>query len=190
MNAPQALNAPQPVKLTIDDFLLLDRSGAFDRYAKTELINGVIVATNAQYSAHARVKTRMLLALAPAIRSAMPGFEVLIEVSVAMPNDSMPEPDLVVTSFVGGREPVPVGTVALVIEVSDTTFSSDLGEKAKLYAAHGVPEYWVVDIEGGVVHQLWRPDTDGYAERREVSLGEPLAAATIDALNVETNGLN
>ncbi|MEO0458859.1 MAG: Uma2 family endonuclease, partial [Cyanobacteria bacterium P01_A01_bin.114] len=34
----------------------------------------------------------------------------------------------------------------LVGEVADTTLSSDLDEKKQLYAALGVPEYWVIDV--------------------------------------------
>jgi len=36
----------------------------------------------------------------------------------------------------------------LVVETSDTTLASDLDQKKRLYAALGIPEYWVVDING------------------------------------------
>ena len=36
----------------------------------------------------------------------------------------------------------------LVGEVADTTLATDLDEKKKLYAALGVPEYWVIDVRG------------------------------------------
>lgn len=36
----------------------------------------------------------------------------------------------------------------LVGEISDTTLTSDLDEKKRLYAALAIPEYWVVDIKG------------------------------------------
>ncbi|NEO83327.1 MAG: Uma2 family endonuclease [Spirulina sp. SIO3F2] len=36
----------------------------------------------------------------------------------------------------------------LVGEISDTTLSSDLDEKKHLYAALGIPEYWVIDVVG------------------------------------------
>ncbi|MEG4342671.1 Uma2 family endonuclease [Microcoleus sp. A003_D6] len=36
----------------------------------------------------------------------------------------------------------------LVGEIADTTLASDLDEKKRLYAALGIPEYWVVDIKG------------------------------------------
>jgi len=41
----------------------------------------------------------------------------------------------------------------LLIEVSDTTLRYDLNVKARLYATHGVREYWVVDL---VAKRVWR----------------------------------
>jgi Uma2 family endonuclease len=35
----------------------------------------------------------------------------------------------------------------LVGEISDTTLASDLDEKKRLYAAMGMPEYWVIDVQ-------------------------------------------
>jgi Uma2 family endonuclease len=37
-------------------------------------------------------------------------------------------------------------TAVLVVEVSETTLAYDRGEKASLYAAAGVEDYWVVDL--------------------------------------------
>lgn len=88
-----------------------------------------------------------------------------------------------------GDGPIPLGSLALVIEVADATLDSDLGRKAALYARHGVPEYWVADVTGRVLHQLWRPEDGTYMERRLVAIGDPVAAATIPALRVETAGL-
>lgn len=36
----------------------------------------------------------------------------------------------------------------LVGEVADTTLASDLDEMKQLYAALGIPEYWVIDVQG------------------------------------------
>ncbi len=40
MNRIASFDRPQPVKLTVGQFALLDGSGAFDAYRKTELIEG------------------------------------------------------------------------------------------------------------------------------------------------------
>ena len=74
--------------------------------------------------------------------------------------------------------------------MASTTLDYDLGEKARLYAANGVPEYWVVDLPDRKVHQMSSPSADGYAEQREVALGERVAAVTVNGLAVDTCGLN
>ena len=48
----------------------------------------------------------------------------------------------------------------LVIEISETSRAVDLGRKAAIYAAAGIPEYWVLDLADFklVVHRR-RPAT-------------------------------
>ena len=191
MTAQEILAAPNVYRVKVEDYLLLDRSGAFDEFAKTELIEGVIVAMNAQYSTHARVKTLLLRRIADKVDACMPGFEAWSEASVSLGPDTMPEPDILVTSFKpADRTAVPAETVALIVEVADTTQRYDLGAKAALYARFGIPEYWVLDVSGRLVHQMWMPESDDYTERREVAFGERIEAATIAGLEIETSGLS
>ena len=44
------------------------------------------------------------------------------------------------------------------VEVSDTTFDRDTGEKLQAYRAADVPEYWVVDVQGRRVLRHLLPD--------------------------------
>lgn len=186
MTALRKWDEPRPVTLTIEDYLLLDRSGALDQWGKTELIEGVIVAMNAQHRPHARLKSQLFRRLADAVDRLEVGLEVLVEPSVAMPPSNAPAPDIVVTSEPKGSGLVPLSSVALLVEVSDTTIAYDLGKKAAVYAANAVPEYWVADVKAGELHQMWAPTADGYGERRTVALGEPIEAATVAGLAVET----
>lgn len=189
MTALQKWDEPRPVRLTVRDFLRLDEAGAFEAYAKTELIEGVIVAMNAQFSMHARVKSRLFRRLAEAVDRAMPGYEVWAEVSVAIAPENLPEPDLVVTNFSSDeRVPVPSETVSLIVEIADTTAAFDLGPKARIYAAAGIAEYWVVDL-AGAIRQHWEPQPDGYAQQRTITLGDRIEAATVAGLAVATAGL-
>jgi Uma2 family endonuclease len=185
MNAFAAgITVPRKVKLTVDDFLALDARGAFDDYSRTELIDGDVYAMNAQHRRHARVKTRLAVALAGSLES-FPALEAIVEPSVAIPPHDAPEPDIVVTSEPDGEGLVPLSSVRLVVEVSDSTLGFDLGAKAAIYARAAVPEYWVVDVVAGSVHQLWSPGADGYNNRRTVRLGEVITAVSIAGLEVE-----
>lgn len=175
---------PLPVRLRVEDYLLLDRSGAFEGYGKTELIGGEVFYMNAQHRPHARAKIEMYDALRAALLTLGSQLRPMVEVTIAMPPQDAPEPDIVLTSEPDGEGPVPLESVALVVEIADTTLVSDLGLKAEVYAAHGVPEYWVVDLRGGVVHQMWQPTNEGYAARLESQIGKPILAVTVAGLKV------
>jgi Uma2 family endonuclease len=63
------------------------------------------------------------------------------------------------------RRPAP----DLVAEISDTALASDLDEKKQLYAALGIPEYWLVDVR--VLSVLaFRLDEGGHYRQVEVSV--------------------
>ena len=189
MNVPvSALNVPQRYQFSVDEFLKLNDSGAFAECGKTELIEGEIFFMNSQWSRHARIKSNLLVELTLALRSISSEFTAICEVSVHLSENSMPEPDIVLTNYAGDKA-VPLDTVALIVEVSDTTLATDLCRKAKLYAQAGVGEYWVVDVEGSMLHQHWLPGDSGYANAREVALGRSMTMETLVGVVVGTGGL-
>lgn len=186
MNAVTRIVAsPERARLRVEDFVLLSNSGAFADYAKTELIEGEIYYMNAQWSRHARVKSRLLVALSLRLRALSSDLEALSEVSIELSQDTMPEPDIVLTTY-RGSGPVPVETIGLIVEISDTTLENDLGRKARLYAAAGVPEYWVIDLNENRALLHERGDADRYHACSKIMLGEQLTAVTLTDLEVDT----
>lgn len=186
----RAVTTPEKARLRVEDFLLLNDNGAFAEYSKTELIEGEIYFMNAQHSRHARIKTQLAVELTIRLRALASDFQPIVEASTRISEDSLPEPDIVVTSY-KGPSVVPLDTVALLIEVSDSTLETDLGRKADLYAAAGVPEYWVVDVNENrvLMHANPRSDGSGYDGQLDVPFGQVLHAATIAGLEVATVGL-
>jgi Uma2 family endonuclease len=181
--------SPLPLKLRVEDYLLLDASGAFKSYQKTELIEGEVYFVNAQHRPHALAKAELYDALRDALRMLASPLRPLTEASVALSEHDAPEPDIVLTSEPRGEGLIPLHSVALVVEIADTTLSGDMKRKAMIYARAGVPEYWVVDVTAKAIHQLWSPEGEAYAERREIAFGERIEAATIGGLAAETTGL-
>ncbi|HEX8443821.1 MAG TPA: Uma2 family endonuclease [Allosphingosinicella sp.] len=189
MTAELPLNAPQRYKLTLDDFALLNGAGAFAGYAKTELIDGRVFGLNAQHRPHARAKDELAYRLRRALEASGNALSVLTEVTVAMPPNDAPQPDILLTSEAEGDGPVPIGSVALIVEVADTTLDFDLGPKAALYAAAGVPEYWIVDLNERRCLLHMGAGADGYAEQLDVPFGETIISGTIEGLEASTSGL-
>jgi Uma2 family endonuclease len=67
----------------------------------------------------------------------------------------------------------------LVAEVADTTLASDLDEKKQLYAALGMPEYWVVDVKGQRVLAFRLDELGRY---QEIAVSIALAGLPIDLI--------
>jgi len=183
------LNVPERVKLRIEDFMLLEAAGAFAAIHKTELIDGELFGVNSQHRPHSRAKFRLARALEDALSLIGSPLGVLIEATVEMPPHDLPEPDIVVTSAPTGKGFVPRDSVALLVEVADTTLGFDMRQKALLYARHGIAEYWVVDLNAEKISRMWQPSAAGFAEADETSFGVALVAATILGLTVATDRL-
>lgn len=78
-------------------------------------------------------------------------------------DDNRPEPDVLwLQPRRYGRTRPTAREVMLLIEVSDSSLSSDLQEKADIYAEAGVHEYWVVDVPSSRIHVLSKSDGKSY----------------------------
>ena len=189
MNVQRAIDRRERVKLRVEDYATLDRHGAFAPYIATELIDGLVYELSPQYRPHGFIKDELAYRIRRALESIGSTLHVATEQSVEIVPYSEPQPDIALTSEPRGQGPIPVGSISLIVEVSVTTLSFDKTEKAMLYAAASVPEYWVVDVTARVIHQMWMPQDETYAERRAVAFGERIVATTIDGLAVETASL-
>lgn len=90
--------------------------------------------------------------------------------------DNRPEPDLLwLRPKRYGRQRPTVADVLLLIEVSDSSLSDDLREKADLYSEGGVAEYWVVDIPNQRIH-IMSDIHDGRYRRIEMHVAPDVIA--------------
>ena len=152
--------------------------------ARTELIEGDVILMSPQYRPHGMVKLALYDAFREALQNSNSALTAVTEFSLALDNHTMPEPDIMLTTEPSGDGPVPFASVALVIEVADTTLDIDLGRKAALYAGAKVPEYWVADVANRVIHQMWLPESAAYTKKSEISLDAMLTTRTIAGLTI------
>lgn len=135
------------------------------------------------------LKTKLLRRLADAVDALGRGMETWVEGSIDFRPNSCPEPDIFITRGIPQERLTEREIVLLAIEISSTTLDQDIGEKAALYAANGVPEYWVVDLPGAKLHRIWSPGPNGYEQRDEGWMAGRIESVTIDGLDVEVDDL-
>lgn len=177
-----------PIKLTIADYELLAKSGAFLDYGKTELIDGLVYPMSPQFRPHGFVKDRLFSKLDRMVEQLGLPFLVASEQSMAIPAMHQPQPDIMLTSEASGEGAIPVNSVALIIEVADSSSRYDYRQKMTMYGVAGVPEYWIVDGVTRTVRQSWQPVQGHYEQQQDIPFGALLTAATIDGLAVDTTG--
>jgi Uma2 family endonuclease len=167
-----ALSSPPPTgvealprkRFTREEFDRLIESGFFEgqRY---ELIDGELIDKMGQKPPHAFAIRLVHAWLLSVFKPNLIQVQLPIEASAADRRRSLPEPDLSVLAedkpefarrFARGDE------LLLAMEIADSTAGFDLSRKAVLYAAAGVPEYWVLDLQRRrlVVHR--EPSEAGY----------------------------
>ncbi|CBE68855.1 MAG: Uma2 family endonuclease [Candidatus Methylomirabilis oxygeniifera] len=145
----------QTRRFSRQDYERLVAEGFFHPEERLELVDGELVMMTPQGSRHA---TAVRLT-EDALRAVFGiGFDVRVQLPLALDPDSEPEPDLavVVGSPRDYRDAHPQ-TAVLIVEVTDTTRSYDRERKARLYARAGIPEYWIVNLLEGYVEIYRHP---------------------------------
>jgi Uma2 family endonuclease len=145
---------------TRDEFWKMHDAGVFgmNRY---ELIVGEIIPVSPQSNLHAlgisNTEDALLLVFDPA------RFWVRAQFTLDLSPHSVPDPDIAVVAgskaSYRGRRTNPT-TALLIVEVSDSTLADDREWKGSLYAASGIPEYWILNIPDNVLEVRRDPRPD------------------------------
>lgn len=183
------LRDPRPLKLTVDDLVLLDRHWQDDDHKSTELIDGRIYTTPARYMPRGHVMQEIWLQLRERAAVAAPHLFVGMRGSVEISPYDLPLPDIVVTSEMHGEGFISVASVPLVVEVVETALAFYMGEKLRLYARAGIPEYWVADIATQTIKQLHGLVDEEYRNHDVIPFGSRCVSATVPNLQIETVSL-
>lgn len=139
---------PQRHRITVHDYHRLAEIGVLAPDARVELIEGEIIDMAPIGKDHQSIVDQLTRAL---VRAVGDNAIVRVQGSVRLSEWSEPQPDVLLLAprpdFY--RSEFALGTdTLLLIEVSDTTLRYDRDVKVPLYARHGVPEIWIVDVSG------------------------------------------
>jgi Uma2 family endonuclease len=81
------------------------------------------------------------------------------------------------------------GDVLLIVEVALSSLRFDRDDKIPLYAHHGIPEVWLVDVDAKRLIRYGNPQQDAYARSDEPDLGCPLEIAALPETRVDLSKL-
>ncbi len=187
--APSILEAVHA--FTVDDYHRMTEAGILSADERTELIEGVVVTMSPIGAPHFVT----VLLLDQLLRNAV-GTRAVVSVQgpVRLPPRSEPQPDLALLRPPVGRYkdalPGPAD-VFLLVEVSDSTLARDREVKAPLYAAHGIPEYWLVDLDAQevLIHRDPLPAERRWQSVQPAGPDAVLDVATLPGAAVPLSGL-
>ena len=127
---------------------------------RTELIHGVVIEKMPKSPLHASIAKLLYDGLHASIPC---GFSVRQDQPLTL-RDSEPEPDIaIVQGSVHDYRASHPATAALVIEIAINSASLDR-EKASLYVAAGVSEYWIILPIERCVEIYRRPEGEAYTD--------------------------
>jgi Uma2 family endonuclease len=175
----------EPTRISVAHYLGLVDAGVLGESDHVELLEGVVVAMAPQNPPHAASVARVDGAIRRLIGD---GAHVRPQLSLVLAR-SVPEPDLaVVPGAADDYQTSHPSTALLVIEIADSSLAQDRLSKARIYAAAGIPEYWIVNLRDEVVEVMRDPDPAAalYRDVRSAARGdrlEPVAlpGAALDA---------
>ncbi len=171
----QVATQPERLLFTVDDYYRMADAGILAEDDPVELIEGEIIRMSPPGSPHASRVNRLNRLLTPKLSEKA---IVAVQNPVHLNDLSEPEPDLAVLrpreDFYDERHPTPED-VLLLIEVSRSSLEYDHKVKLPLYARHGIPEFWVVNLPDAVVEVYRDPKGGAYSDRQDFRRGESMA---------------
>jgi Uma2 family endonuclease len=189
MTAPAPAAPGLPARLTVEQYFALVDQGLLEPDDHVELLEGVVVAMAPEGLWHANGVRWVFDALRAAV-----GTRAYVDQQhsfIAGPM-SVPEPD--VTVLPGRRDDYLTHhpeTALLIAEISDSSLTQDRLTKAGIYAAQGIPEYWIVARRGDYVQISTNPvpPERRYATVRVARRGETIVLAELPDVTVAVDDL-
>jgi Uma2 family endonuclease len=172
---------------TVDDIARMMEAGIFEEDERFELIEGDLVMMSPQKIAHERIKLELTTALS---RVAPRGVFVGVETSIQLARNILVQPDITLISQAVYRadpktfaRPRPED-ILLLIEVASSSIAYDRHVKARLYARHGVREFWVIDANERITWVHTGPTGETWSSIVERTPTEALTTPALPSFSI------
>jgi Uma2 family endonuclease len=178
---------PRRHRLTVADYYRMGEVGILAPDARVELIDGEIIDMAPPSSAHAATVHYLTEVFVRAVEGRA---TVLAQNPVRLSKYSEPQPDVALLrrrdDFYREGHPQP-DDVLLIVEIATSSLRFDRRTKVRLYARHGIPEMWLVDLGGQRLVRYRAPQQGSYTIIDEPELGSALEVSTLSGIVVDVH---
>jgi Uma2 family endonuclease len=151
---------------------------------RVELLHGVLVTMSPQGGRHSAITAWITERL---IRALDTSYEVRSHSPFAASDYSEPEPDVGV--YPRGSYHDHPERAFLLVEVADSSLRKDRKIKTGIYAAAGVPEYWIVDLDHDEIEVLTGPGRTRYRRRITLRRGDTLSPSALAGVAIAVDDI-
>ena len=160
---------------TVDEYYRMVEAGILDEDDRVELIEGEIIEMSPIGLKHMSCVDRSM----DVLNSALKGRALVsIQHPLRLNNYNEPQPDIVVlkprADYYASKPHTPEDTF-LVIEVSDSSLRYDVKVKLPIYAAMGISEVWIENLQSELLLVCRNPAGKSYGTQLTIQRGESVS---------------
>jgi hypothetical protein len=152
-------------RFSVEEYYRMAETGVLRPDARVELLDGQIIDMSPIGPFHGSITKYLNLLFTAAARDR---WITQVQDPVHLDDHSVPEPDLALLKpspdFYRKRHPQPAD-VLLLVEISDTSLTSDRENKLPAYGRAGIPEVWIVNLADLTVEVYREPHFTGYGSK-------------------------
>jgi Uma2 family endonuclease len=141
------------------DMARMVEAGLIDPDDRWELIRGAWFDMGSEGFEHMSVRTRIMRRIIEQLVG-RDDVEIGTEGSIFFSHDTELRPDLIIYRADVGTNEMTGADIFLVAEIMKTSQRRDRELKLPVYAAAGVPEVWLIDLDGQTIEVFRAPNTD------------------------------
>jgi Uma2 family endonuclease len=176
-------------RLTVAEYYRMGETGILAPDARVELIEGEVIDMPPIGSPHAST----VFFISDRLRDAVKGVAfVWVQNPIRLSQHSEPQPDIALlrprADFYRSAHPTPAD-VLLLVEVADTTLAYDTQIKLPLYARHGIPEVWLVDLTNQRFFVHGTPVPAGFQDVQTLTDLSAVTSLLLPGVTIDLSGL-
>jgi Uma2 family endonuclease len=151
-----AILTSKQVRFTVAEYLRISASGLFDD-RRVELLQGRILQMHAQSNPHRFAVTKCNSLLNRHFGD-VGRFWLVVQGTCVLDDYDAPDPDFALYDVPAGTPDKKLPVPRFIIEISQSSYTRDRGIKLRRYAAAGVADYWIVNLNSNRVEVYRDPE--------------------------------